>query len=147
MSQSNELLLVGAVTGSFWQSSLPNALYARKLLGSERALELVKINSARLSANYAMLTARLRKLGIEYISCRAGFGLYARLEPNADSWDVEAALVARLRDHGVAVHPGRVASGGVDGEMGWVRISFAVTSEILAEGLDRIEKALRSGSN
>ena len=107
----------------------------------------MKLNSARLSANYATLTARLRKLGIEYISCRAGFGLYARLVPHADSWEAEAALVARLRDHGIAVHPGRVASGGVDGEMGWVRLSFAVTPEMLAEGLDRIEKTLSLGSD
>ena len=129
---------------TFWQVSLPSSLYARCLLTSGRVPMLLETSVARLSSNYRTLTARLRDLGIKYIPCRSGFGLYARLAPNAETWDEEAAMVRKIREHGAAVQAGKTTSGGVDGGKGWARISFAITEEMLREGLARIETALKA---
>jgi gliotoxin/aspirochlorine biosynthesis aminotransferase len=142
VSQSNPLLLVAAVAGDFWQTALPSALYTRSLLKSSYCDELLKLGRARLQKNYETITSRLRSLDIEYIPCRAGYGIFARLAKDLDSDEAETQILSRLRKHGVAVSP-RGYAGGTLTDRGWVKIAFAVPEETLVQGLDRIEQALR----
>ena len=138
------MLLIAAVTGTFWQAAQPSALFARALLASDRLPELVKLNQHRLAANYATLKSLLRKLNIKYIPCRAGFGAFARIAPEAEDEAGEMAVLGKLRKAGVAVLPGKYASGGgIDGKWGWVKISIAVAESTLEEGLKRLEKGLK----
>lgn len=87
------------------------------------------------------MTEFLDRHGITYIPVTAGLFVFARLNPDAKTWEDEAATVAGLANAGVLVSPGR-AYHGVEHEKGWARITFAVEPAELRAGLGVIAATL-----
>lgn len=73
--------------------------------------------------------------GINYVLCDAGVSVFARIAPQAISWEEEGAMVDRLRRMGVAVAPGRAYH---MSEKGWVRITFAVKDVLFHTAICRL---------
>jgi DNA-binding transcriptional MocR family regulator len=62
-------------------------------------------------------------------------------QKNAQTWEEEAAVAKQLLETGVMIAPGK-NYGGIDGQVGWVRMSFSIPEEKLREGLERIGMTL-----
>jgi aspartate/methionine/tyrosine aminotransferase len=116
-----------------------SAVFAIALLSSPSLPSLVALNSRRLADAYKLLTNFLKSHGIRYFPCNAGLFVLARLAPNAQSWDDEAAAIDKLQEAGVLVGAGRRYH---VHEMGWARISFAVKMTVLEEAMRRLETVL-----
>lgn len=87
------------------------------------------------------MTDFLTRRGIEFIPVTAGLFIFARIDRNAKSWEDEAMIIAKIRDAGVLVSPGK-AYHGVEHEKGWARITFAVEPEELNHALKILQKVL-----
>jgi hypothetical protein len=61
---------------------------------------------------------------------------FARLPKNAQTWEEEAAVAKQLLEAGLMIAPGK-NYGGIDGQVGWVRMSFWIPEEKLREELER----------
>lgn len=124
------------------QTSGLSSILTTALLTSPKLPALVAVNSRRLSASYAIVTSTLRQWDVKFIPASAGLFVFARLIKGAQTWEQETAVVERLKnDAGVLVSPGR-AYHGVEGEKGWVRLTFAVPALVLTEGLRRVGSCL-----
>ena len=114
------------------------SIYVRSLLGSPSLPDLVLLNRQRLAAANERLEQVLNRCGIEFIEPSAGLYVFARIAPNASSWEEEAEAVTILRKAGVQVNPGKTFSA----EPGWARITFALPDGALTEALTRLEEGL-----
>lgn len=88
-----------------------------------------------------MITRFLIQHEIDFIPVTAGLYIFAHLDPHAQSWEDEAALIAKIRDAGVLVSAGR-AYHVVEDEKGWARITFAVDPAELRKGLEALGNVL-----
>ena len=136
-TQFNDNLRNGLALAAHMNVSTLSTVFATKLLASPRLPSLLALNSARLAEAYTLLTCFFKRHGIRYSPCNAGPFILARLAPNAQSWDDEAAVVQDLQQAGVLVGSGRRYH--VD-EKGWARVCFAVERTVLEEAMRRIEK-------
>ncbi|KAM3069257.1 hypothetical protein ACMFMG_010768 [Clarireedia jacksonii] len=141
VSQANPSLLAGITFSSFWQVSILSSIYVTAILTSPDLPHLISLNTSRLKSAYEYLTTRLDKWGIEYIPVKAGMLIFVRVAKDAQTWEEEAAVVDKIKESGVLVQPGK-RWGGIDGEMGWVKMLFAVKEEVMREALARIGKVL-----
>ncbi|PGH11892.1 hypothetical protein AJ79_04584 [Helicocarpus griseus UAMH5409] len=141
VSQDNRELNVGLALACNGQVSSLSAIFTTTLLSSPTLPFLVALNSARLAESYIFITSFFIRYQIEYIPVNAGLNIFARLDPEAKTWEDESALITKLKDAGVLVKGGG-SYHGIQMEKGWVRISFALEEHRLREALCRIERAL-----
>lgn len=83
---------------------------------------------------YALITAGLRDLGIDFVSANAGFFVYVDLSPYLPGGvdDAEFELSQKLLDGGIFLHPKEE-----HGEKGWYRMVYTQDPRTVAEGLNR----------
>jgi len=136
---------VGLALASMVQISALSTVFTTALLKSLELPSLLALNSERLSVAYATLTDFLKSHRIPYIPCNAGLYVFARMCPDAKSWEEEASFVQRLKEAGVLVSPGR-AYHVPENEKGWMRVGFAIQPSKLAEALRRMESMYNSSS-
>ena len=96
----------------------------------------------RLAQAYKSFTSFLKQHGIEYIPVNAGLYVFAKLAPDAKSWEDEAAMIENLKKAGVLASAGK-AYHVVDEEKGWARLTFAIDQGQMIEALRRIEIGLQ----
>ena len=87
------------------------------------------------------MTTFLQRYRIPYIPVTAGLYVFAKIVPDARTWEEEEGAMKKLKEAGVLLSPGKTYHW-VDSEKGWVRITFAVEMRALIEGLSRIKQAL-----
>jgi aspartate/methionine/tyrosine aminotransferase len=141
ISQANPSLLAGITYSSLWQVSILSSIYVNAILTSPELPNLISLNKSRLKSAYEYLTTRLDEWGIEYIPVKTGMLIFVRIAKDAQTFEEEAAVVGKLKESGVLVQPGKMW-GGIDGEKGWVRFSFAVKEEVMRDALERMGKVL-----
>lgn len=142
VTQRNKELAVGLALAANTQTSSLSAIVVRELLLSPKLPALLTLNSERLGNAYWMITNFFKQQGIPYYPCNAGIFIFAKLAPDADTWEDEELVVGRLREAGVSVSSGRNYHG-PESAKGWMRVGFAVEIEQLIEALQRMEKVLR----
>lgn len=123
------------------QMSSLTAVATTSLLTSPELPQLLSLNSKRLSEAYKITTAMLSARGLGYIPADFGPFLFAKLAPDAQTWDDEAAVIQACKDAGVSVSAGK-SYHGPESEKGWVRLNFAVPPDQLTEGLRRLGDGL-----
>ncbi|TVY17748.1 putative aminotransferase aclI [Lachnellula arida] len=144
VSPSNRLVLEGSMLANYIQTSVFSSIYTRTILTSPSLPFILTDLKSQLATNYALLTQAFDKWGIDYLPTHAGFHLFAKLAKSAQTWEDEMAFVKQLLHAGVMVAPGK-NFGGVDGQIGWVRMSFSIPEEKLRLGLERIRETLGLG--
>ena len=130
-------MAVGAALAANTQTSSLSAIATEGLLGSPCLPSLLKLNQKRLAAAYKKIIGFFISCGIEFIPVTAGLYVFARLAPEAKTWEDEAAMIARIKDAGVLVSCGK-AYHVVEKEKGWARITFAVAPEDLDEAIEAL---------
>ncbi|KAK2814144.1 hypothetical protein FQN50_000548 [Emmonsiellopsis sp. PD_5] len=141
VSQDNKELSVGLALASNAQVSSLSAIFTTTLLSSPTLPFLVALNSARLAEAYIHVTSFFVRNRIEYVPVNAGLNVFARLAPQAKSWEDETAMIEKLKGAGVIVRGGG-SYRGMKLEKGWVRISFSLEQHRLQEALRRIKTVL-----
>ncbi|KAJ5667270.1 PLP-dependent transferase [Penicillium longicatenatum] len=141
VSQENQPLNLHLGISASLNFSSVSSLIAKAILTSPQLPHLLALSSQRLGKQYKVLTAFLKSRGIEYFPASAGLFVFARLVPDAKTWEEEADMVRRMRDVGVLVGPGKVYHTG-EGDKGWFRLTFALKNDILEQGLQRLERGL-----
>ncbi|CCD46754.1 hypothetical protein BofuT4_P114600.1 [Botrytis cinerea T4] len=91
-----------------------------------------------LSSLYITAVLKLEAWGVEYIPVKAGVVIHLRVAKNAQSWEDEAAVLAKIKEQGVVIGSGRAYGIG----MGWGRMLFSVKEELMMEVLGKLEKVL-----
>tara|TARA_R110002003_G_scaffold48_19_gene4131 strand:- start:36470 stop:36982 length:513 start_codon:yes stop_codon:yes gene_type:complete len=105
----------------------------------------VELSRRRIGEAYAIATARLKELGIEYFGGgNAGFFLWIDLAkylpPERDGksgFERECELAGKLVEGGVFLHPGEE-----HGRTGWFRVVFTMESGVVEEGIGRLGRVL-----
>ncbi|KAB8261315.1 pyridoxal phosphate-dependent transferase [Aspergillus pseudonomiae] len=120
--------------------SVLSTVFAKEVLASPQLPELLTLSATRLAETYTALTTAFKATGIEYFPSCATVFVLARLAPHATTWDEEILALRAYMGGGVSVVPGR-AYHMPEGQKGWMRVSFAVSSEDLAEGIQRIKRS------
>jgi aspartate/methionine/tyrosine aminotransferase len=138
-------MAVGLALAAMAQISSLSTAFATALLNSQQLPSLIALNSQRLSVAYATLTDFLKNHEISYVPCNAGIYVFARMAPDAQSWEEEALMAKRLAEAGVLISPGR-AYHGPESEKGWMRVGFAVQPSDLAEALRRMKTVYKSSN-
>jgi aspartate/methionine/tyrosine aminotransferase len=110
------------------------------LLNSPELPTLLSTTRSRLAACYKIVVDTLTELGIEVFPSTAGLWLNAKVK-DAETADV----IEKGREKGVIVGRGTEFNG-VEGENGWIKITFALPEEILKEGMERLKAALGPAS-
>jgi len=144
VSPRNRPVLDGSMLANYLQTSNFSSIYATAILTSPSLPSILADLNSQLAKNYALLTQALDQWGIDHLPTHAGFHLFAKLAKNAQTWDEEMAFVKQLLHAGVMVAPGK-NFGGVDGQIGWVRMSFSIPEKDLRVGLERISETLGLG--
>lgn len=102
---------------------------------------LLALNSERLTASYRLLAEALRSWKIDFVTPTHGVFLFAKLATKAKSANDEKQFFDRLALHGVFVAQGRFHKG-VEGDYGWARIRFSVSTEVMKTALKKLEAFL-----
>lgn len=144
MTQFHSELAVAIALAANTQVSALTGIFVSKLLMSPQLPSIIALNSKRLAAAYTTLTSFFKAEKIPYLPCNAGLYVYAKLAPDAETWEAEAAVVSRLKDAGVLVSSGK-AYCGPKTERGWARVGFAVEEDMLAEAIRRMRQVLVGG--
>lgn len=141
VSQCNRPLIlhIGLLEG-LRVSSL-SSIVAKTLLTSPKLPQLLALSSRRLGNFYETLVSFLSANGIRYFPATAGLFVFARLAPNATSWEDEMEMVRHLREAGVVVGLGRAYHTGEE-QKGWVRLTFALKEDDLRAAMEALEKGL-----
>jgi aspartate/methionine/tyrosine aminotransferase len=135
VTQDNKLMAVGAALAANTQMSSLSAIATKRLLESPNLPSLFKLNRERLAEAYKKITSFFVSCGIEFFPVTAGLYVFARLAPEARTWEDEAATIARIKDAGVLISPGK-AYHVPEKEKGWARITFAVEPADLEKAID-----------
>lgn len=122
--------------------STMSAVVTTELLLSPELPSLMALNSERLLERYITLTDFLKRKNIIYYPCNASLSILAKVVPNAETWEEEAAVVQAAQKVGVLIGSG--ARYHVE-EKGWVRITFAVSKLELEEAINRLDAVFISG--
>lgn len=120
-----------------------STVFAKEVLASSQLPALLSLSADRLGVSYTTLTTAFKETGIEYFPCHATVFLLARLAPHADTWEEEMTAFRAYMQAGVLLVPGK-AYHMPERLKGWMRVTFAVTADELAEGIGRIQKVYRS---
>ncbi|KAH6687356.1 putative 1-aminocyclopropane-1-carboxylate synthase [Plectosphaerella plurivora] len=156
VSQNNPDLIQSIATNSIFTcpSSIADSIAEFTLRNKVFVNTFARLNRERLCARYTEATSLLARNGISYKQSNAAFFVWADLfsfrssrnemKPRSSGRGDEE-LEHRLNAHLLA-HKVFIANGSSFGheEAGWFRITFALDSEYLARGLERMLDALRS---
>lgn len=137
-------MATGLALASNTQMSCLTAIAAANLLTSTELPRLFALNSERLRESYLRLTAVLKRHDIQYIRPNTTPFLFAKVAPDAETWDDEAKVIQHCKQAGVSLSAGR-SYHVPEVEKGWARINFAVQPGILEEALRRLSTVLGSG--
>ena len=140
MTQFNDHLHNALALAAFMNVSTLSTVFATELLASPHLPSLLALNVTRLAGACKLLTSFFKRHGIRYFPCDVGTFVLARLAPNAQTWDDEAAVVQRMQHAGVLVGAGcryHVC------EAGWARVSFAVERAVLEKAMENMETVFR----
>jgi aspartate/methionine/tyrosine aminotransferase len=137
VSPQNRALLSASLLANYMQISTASSLLTVSLFTSPQLPSLLRSLKSRLINNHSLLTSSFEKWDIKYLPTTAGFHVFAKLAPDAKTWEDEKDVADRLLEGGVFVVAGR-GFGGVDGEVGWIRVAFSVEESLLREGLRRM---------
>lgn len=143
ITQNNKPLAVGLALACNTQMSSLTAIASSRLLMSPELPHLLHLNSERLGRAYGTITSMLKSRGLTYIPANMGPFLFARLVPDAQTWEDEADTVHACKEAGVSISAGR-GYHVPDGEKGWARLNFALDPDRLAEALRRLGVGLDS---
>ncbi|EMR90484.1 putative 1-aminocyclopropane-1-carboxylate synthase protein [Botrytis cinerea BcDW1] len=138
ISQANSDLLSSVGWKAVWQVSSLSSLYITAVLKCAKLSDLIVLSHKRLRSVYKLLTSRLETWGVEYIPVKAGVVIHLRIAKNAQSWEDEAPVLAKIKEQGVVIGSGRAYGIG----MGWGRMLFSVKEELMMEVLGKLEKVL-----
>ncbi|KAI0401575.1 1-aminocyclopropane-1-carboxylate synthase 7 [Xylaria palmicola] len=141
VTQANKPLVTGLALSSNTQLSSLTSLVTTSLLNSPNLSQLFSLNSKRLAEAYVTITSWLKQQGIPYIPAYMGCFVFARIAPNAETWEDEMDVVQSWKNAGVSVSPGR-SYHVPDTAKGWTRINFALAPADLAEALRRVTLVL-----
>ncbi|KAG9238582.1 pyridoxal phosphate-dependent transferase [Amylocarpus encephaloides] len=95
----------------------------------------------RLTLSYDRLSENLKKWGIEFLPASEGMFVFAKLAKDAKTGEEADELFAELAKNGVLVSPGKFYNG-INTEIGWARITFSVSLDVLQEALARMSQIL-----
>ncbi|KAH8160894.1 hypothetical protein CIB48_g7353 [Xylaria polymorpha] len=143
---ANKPLATGIALASNTQTSSLAAIATAGLLNSPDLPQLFEINAKRLSEAYMLLTAVLKKHSVQYIPANQTPFLFARLVPNAKTWEEEAEFGQMCKDAGLAISNGK-SYHLPECEKGWARLNFAIEPASLAEALKRLDAVLTLSKN
>jgi aspartate/methionine/tyrosine aminotransferase len=138
-------MAIGLALAAMIQVSALTTIFVTKLLKSPKLSDIISLNSERLQSAYQCLTKFLKEHDIPYIPCNAGLYVFAKLAPNAQTWDDEALVVKSFKESGVIISPGK-AYHGPESEKGWMRVGFAMEPSVMEEAISRMREVL-SGNN
>lgn len=141
VTQTNRALQVGLALASNTQMSSLTAIFTAALLASPKLPSILEINALRLAEAYNTLTSFLRLHGIKYIPVSHGPFVFARVAPNAVTWEDESFVIAACKEAGVILSSGR-GYHIIEREKGWARLTFAIKRDQLDEALRRLEIGL-----
>ncbi|GMG23940.1 unnamed protein product [Aspergillus oryzae var. brunneus] len=138
---ANEAMHVALALASNTESSSLSAVASTALLTSPRLPELLQLNAQRLQEAYCLMTNFLKKHQIEYIPANSAPFLFARVAPQAQTWEDEKAVIAQLKEAGVNVSGGKAYHVNED-QKGWARLTFALETSRAEEAIKRMETVL-----
>ncbi|KAI0468886.1 PLP-dependent transferase [Xylaria cf. heliscus] len=141
VTQANKPLATGIALASNTQTSSLAAIATAGLLNSPDLPQLFRLNAKRLSEAYLLLTAMLKKHSIQYIPANQTPFLFARLVPDARTWEEEAEFGQICKNAGVAISNGK-SYHLPECEKGWARLNFAIEPASLIEALKRLDSVL-----
>ncbi|MCJ1271570.1 hypothetical protein MMC22_011472 [Lobaria immixta] len=142
VSQANQPLLTGVALASSTQTSSLSSVFVAALLTSPKLPSLMAMNKRRLAESYQIVAAALRQWNVEFIPAHAGLFVFAKLAKEIRTWEEEAIAVERLKESGVLVGSGR-AFHVMEGEKGWMRMTFALPEDMLRAGLKKVQSCLQ----
>ncbi|KAF2259677.1 1-aminocyclopropane-1-carboxylate synthase [Lojkania enalia] len=146
ITQANRPLATGIALSTNTQVSSLTAVATTSLLTSPKLQDLLTLNSERLAMAYKRTTDFLKLHNIQYMPAYMGPFLFARVAPNAQTWEDEADVIAACKNAGVSLSAGKNYHLN-EGDKGWARITFAVSEENLEEALKRLEVGLGFAGN
>lgn len=104
-----------------------------------RLSQIVQNNAQRLADAAWIISEFLQNRRIVFCKPTAGIYIWTRLGGKGCSWEQEAELTRQLGEAGLAVGNGTDYT---ESQAGWFRITFAVPTDQLIEGLHRMAKVL-----
>lgn len=110
-------------------------------LTSPKLPDLLQLNSQRLKETYTIITDFFKRKGIRYIPVNSAPYVFARLVPNAQSWEEESFMIGQLKLSGVVVSSGKAYHVNEE-EKGWCRMTFALERSRLEEAIKRMETVI-----
>ncbi|KAH8888281.1 PLP-dependent transferase [Thozetella sp. PMI_491] len=141
VSQANEGVRTGAALWSTATVSSFTAAAVAHVLRSPRLKDILKTSSERLSSAYTSMTDMLRRNGIDYVPANAGLFVFARLAPDATTWEDESEVVQQLKEAGVIVSGGR-GYHTADLAKGWARVASGIMSNLLSDLIVSLQRSL-----
>ena len=132
---------VGLALASNTTTSTLSSIFVSNLLTSLELPKLIQLNAQRLLQAYVSLTDVLKKHMVRYVPACQGLYLFAKIAPEATSWEDESAAIEKYKDAGVLISGGR-GYHGPESEKGWARIGFAVEERQMKEAVLRIDRVL-----
>ncbi|KAF4633870.1 hypothetical protein G7Y89_g4250 [Cudoniella acicularis] len=137
---SPSILLATALNIGPQVSSITSHLATTTILNPSFYSNFLETSVSRLRGAYLYTSAFLTKHGIDFVPATAGIFVLANLGENGTR-EGEVEVMEELKRERVKVIPAG-AWGGIEG--GWCRIVFAVKEKDLAEGLERIGRAVEA---
>lgn len=131
---------MGTALSANTQISSLSSIATIGLLSSPKLPSLLSLNISRLRIAYETITSFFSLHNIDFVPVTAGLFIFARLDSSAKTWEDEARTIAKIRDAGVLVSPGKAYHGV---EKGWARITFAVDPDELKKALKIITAVLQ----
>ena len=101
----------------------------------------MRLNVQRHSESYKVLTSWLKDVNVPYLPCNSAPFVLAKIAPDAQSWEEEAAVIQELKELGVWVSPGR-SHHMPEYAKGWARITFALEPAKIEQALARMKQVL-----
>ncbi|KAI9745240.1 MAG: hypothetical protein M1818_001518 [Claussenomyces sp. TS43310] len=132
----NKLVRAGVAFLTIWQTSSLSTTFLTSLLKSPILPSLLDTSSKRLAASYQIVEDALKELGLEFLPASAGLWVNAKVN-GAESSDV----VHKLKESGLKVGSGTEFNT-VEGEKGWIKLSFSLPEDVLREGMVRLKACL-----
>lgn len=150
ISRNEELKKAVTAVQRFCSVGGPSVAIATHMLEDRDWIRsVVELSRTRLAEAYTFVTRRLTDMGVKHIAGgNAGFFVWIDLTswlPPADTKvreeTREQMLAQKFVDRGVFLQPGEE-----HGREGWFRIVFTVDSNVMEQGLMRIERTLQEVS-
>jgi aspartate/methionine/tyrosine aminotransferase len=130
-------MVVGLALAANTQISSLSTIFVTSLLTSPGLPSLLQQNKTMLATAYTRMVTFFKTYAIPYRPASAGLYVWAKMAPNAQTWEDEAATVTELKAAGVLISSGR-AYHGPESEKGWARVLFALEMEQLEEAIGRM---------